>query len=93
MLVDRRAKGIMEGISALSPKALKTLERALDPEQETSRVSKESAEYVISMLEGKPTQKQEVEHSGGIDLGEDEEQELDDMLGHLDDNPEDEAEE
>ena len=83
MLVDRRAEGITDGISALSPAALSALRDAVDPDTDVDRVTKETAEYIVNRLEGKPTQKQEVEHSGGIELDDQDEEALDDMLGHL----------
>lgn len=85
MLVDRRAQGLEEGMNALSPQALGVLRRALDPQEETSRVEKEAAEFIVNHKLGRPTQKQEVEHSGGINLDDTDADEIDDMLGHLDD--------
>jgi len=83
MLVDRRASGLSEGMSALSPAALDVLRRALDPDQDVSRVEAESAQYLIDQLEGKATQKSEVDVQGGIDIGEDDQQALDETLSHL----------
>jgi hypothetical protein len=83
MLVDERKDGLSNGLSALTPSALDVLRRALDPQQQVSRVESETAQYLINQLEGKPTQKQELEHSGGIDLGEDDEEAIDDALSHL----------
>lgn len=85
MLVDRRAQGLEEGMHALSPQALGVLRRALDPEEETSRVEKEAAEFIVNHRLGRPTQKKEVEHSGGINLDDTDADEIDEMLGHLDD--------
>lgn len=85
-LVDRQRAGLEEGINALSNDALDVLRRALDPAQEVSRVEKESAEYLLNRAAGKPTQKQEVDVQGGISLDETDEQELDAMLGHLDED-------
>lgn len=85
MLVDRRASGLSEGMSALSPAALDVLRRALDPDEEVNRVEAESAQYLLNQLEGKPTQKSEVDVQGGIDIGEDAQEELDEKLSHLGD--------
>jgi len=84
-LVDRRAQGLEEGVNALSHNALDVLRRALDPESEVSRVEKEAAEYLLNRVGGKPTQKKEVDVQGGISLDETDEEELDQMLGHLGD--------
>jgi len=83
MLVDRRASGLSEGMSALSPAALDVLRRALDPNSNVSRVEAESAQYLIDQLEGKATQKSEVDVQGGIDIGEDDQEALDEALSHL----------
>jgi predicted RecB family nuclease len=83
-LVDRRAEGLTKGMSALSANALQVLRRALDPDENVSRVEKEAAEYIIDQIEGKPTRKQQVEHSGGIDLDESDADAIDDALSHLD---------
>lgn len=83
-LVDRRAQGLEEGVNALSHDALDVLRRALDPDQEVSRVEKESAEYLLNRAAGRPTQKKEVDVQGGISLDDTDEEELDQMLGHLD---------
>jgi len=85
MLVDRRASGLSEGMSALSPAALDVLRRALDPNSDVSRVEAESAQYLIDQLEGKATQKSEVDVQGGIDIGEDDQEALDEALSHLGD--------
>jgi molybdenum-dependent DNA-binding transcriptional regulator ModE len=85
MLVDRRAGGISEGMSALSPQAIEVLRRALDPDRDVSRVEAESAQYLLNQLEGKPTQKSEVEVEGGIDVSESDRDALDDALSHLGD--------
>jgi hypothetical protein len=83
MLIDRRKSGISEGMSALSPAALDVLRRALDPQREVSRVEAESAQYLLNQLEGKPTQKSEVEVDGGIDVSESDKAALDEALSHL----------
>jgi hypothetical protein len=44
------------------------MKEALEGERELSRVEMEVAQYVIDQVQGKPTQKQEVEHSGGLDI-------------------------
>ncbi|AFH22437.1 hypothetical protein OSG_eHP25_00080 [environmental Halophage eHP-25] len=83
-LVDKRTDGISEGLSGLSNQAIQTLRRAMDPQAETSRVSKEAAEFIINHLQGRPTQKNQLEVSGGLEFSEDE---VD--LSHLSGNDED----
>jgi len=85
-LVDRRAQGLEEGVNALSHDALDVLRRALNPDEEVSRVEKESAEYLLNRAAGRPTQKKEVDVQGGISLDDTDEEELDSMLGHLDED-------
>jgi len=91
MLVDRRAQGLEEGLGALSNEALGVLRRALDPRRETSRVEKEAAEFIVNHRLGRPTQKSEVEVSGGIDLDDTDGEKLDELLGHLDEDGEGEG--
>lgn len=68
LLVDQRAQGIVHGLSALSPAALDALRRALDPNEDIDRETREAAEFVVNHAVGKPTQRQEVEHSTpGVD--------------------------
>ncbi|AUO78947.1 hypothetical protein FGG70_gp01 [Salinibacter phage M1EM-1] len=74
-----------QGMSALSPAAIDVLRRALDADEDVSRVEAESAQYLIDQLEGKATRKQEVEHSGGIDVSDQEGAEIDELLSHLGD--------
>lgn len=88
LLLDRRKDGIEKGIGALSPHAVEVLRKALTDEEEISRVQKESATYVIDRINGAPTQKQEIETQGGIQLDQTDEAELDKMLGHLDEDEE-----
>jgi hypothetical protein len=82
-LLDQRTQGIRQGMSALSPAAIDVLRRALDADEDVSRVEAESAQYLIDQLEGKATRKQEVEHSGGIDVSDQEGAEIDELLSHL----------
>lgn len=84
LLLDKRKNGLEEGIAALSPQAIDVLRRALNPDAEVSRVEAESAQYVVNRLEGKPTQKKEVEMDGGIDLDASDEEALEDALSHFD---------
>ncbi|AUO78924.1 hypothetical protein FGG70_gp31 [Salinibacter phage M1EM-1] len=84
-LLDQRTQGIRQGMSALSPAAIDVLRRALDADEDVSRVEAESAQYLIDQLEGKATRKQEVEHSGGIDVSDQEGAEIDELLSHLGD--------
>lgn len=83
-LVDERKDGLSNGLSALTPSALDVLRRALDPDEDVSRVESETAQYLVNQLEGKPTQKQIQEHQGGIDLDPGDEDAIDDALSHLD---------
>jgi hypothetical protein len=86
LLLDKRMDGMERGLSALSPAAIDALERALDPDADTSREEAKTARYLVNALRGKPTQRQEVDlDTGGIDLDEKAEDELDEMLAHLGD--------
>jgi len=89
LLLDKRKDGLEEGIAALSPQAVDVLRRALDPESEVSRVEAESAQYIVNRLEGKPTQKKEVEMDGGIELDTSDEEALEDALSHFDEEEDD----
>jgi hypothetical protein len=80
-LVEKRTEAISEGLKSLSKDAIDTLKDGLEGKTELSRVEMETAQYVLNKVDGKPTQKQEVEHSGGIDLDPDD---LDEALDHLD---------
>ena len=85
LLIEKQAEGIERGLSALSPAAISALERALDPDYETSRPEAKTARYLVNALRGKPTQRQEVAlDQGGIDVPDSEAQELDSLLSHLD---------
>jgi len=84
MLLDRRKDGIEQGIGALSPDAINILRKAVATEEEITRVEKESATYILDRIAGKPTQKQTIQHEGGIDVPDSEAQELDSLLSHLD---------
>jgi len=89
-LVKERREGLSQGIQALSKGAVQILRQALDPNKEISRVEKEAASYIIDRIKGKPTRKQEVQHSGGIDFDPEDEEKLDEMLGHLDSDDDEE---
>ena len=67
-LIDQRKDGIVDGLKSLSNEAVDAMKEALEGERELSRVEMEVAQYVIDQVQGKPTQKQEVEHSGGLDI-------------------------
>jgi len=84
LLLERRTRALEEGIAALSQEAIEALRRALDPDTEVARVEAESAQYVVDRLRGKPTQKQEIETNGGIDLDASDEEALEDALSHFD---------
>jgi transposase len=85
LLLEQQTRGLERGLSALSPAAIRALERALDPDEETSRPEAKTARYLVNALRGKPTQRQEISHEeGGIPLDNKDERELNDLLGHLD---------
>jgi hypothetical protein len=87
LLLEKQVEGIERGLSGLSPAAINALERALDPDCETSRPEAKTARYLVNALRGKPKQRQHITHeTGGIDVEESDRQELDAMLDHLDDS-------
>lgn len=93
MLLDRRKEGVEKGIGALSPDAINILRKAVQQDEEITRVEKEAATYIIDRIAGKPTQRQEIEHeTGGIEVSESDKREIDDMLSHLDDSDADRSE-
>lgn len=79
-LVNKRKDAIVDGLGSLSGAALKTLRKGLEDSEEITRVQMEMAKYVLNQIEGKPTRKQQIEHSGGIDVGEDD---INNALDHL----------
>ena len=82
-LIDQRKDGIMNRIASLSDEALSVLRQSLQDEDQDDRVQSEDARYIINHLQGKPTQKQEVEHSGGIDLDSDDMEAVDKMVENI----------
>ena len=83
MLVEKRTEAISEGLKSLSKDAIETLKDGLEGKTDLSRVEMETAQYVIDQVEGKPTQKQEVEHSGGIDLDAEDMDAVEDMVENI----------
>ena len=87
LLLEQQTRGLERGLSALSPAAIRALQRALDPDKETSRPEAKTARYLVNALRGKPTQRQEITHEkGGIDVDDKAERELGAMLDHLDED-------
>jgi hypothetical protein len=58
---------IKQGLASMSHKAIVQLERLLESEDPKTQLK--AVQEVLNRLKGKPIQRQEVEHSGGVDVG------------------------
>lgn len=84
-LNDKAIEAIEAGRDAQSQLAVEVFRTILEDDDIDDRVRFEAAKYIQDQQTGKPTRKQEVEHSGGIELDPDDEDAIDDALSHFDD--------
>lgn len=80
---DHRKDAMKEGLQDAATRAVQRLKGILDEEEEDLRAVMKAIRLSIEQEVGKATQKQEIQHSGGIDLGEDDEEELDNLVANL----------
>lgn len=83
-LVDKQKDEIAYALQKLEHKGIRELERLLD-EGDDERTRLEAIRTVLNRNRGKPTRKTEVDVDGGIDINPDDEDAIDDALGHLGD--------
>jgi hypothetical protein len=82
-LVDHRRDAIQEALTDAATRAAYRLQELLTDEDTDDRSAVQAARLVIEQEMGKATQRQEIEHSGGIDLDDNDADAIDDALSHL----------
>ena len=82
-MLDRKMEATEEGYKSLDIAALKKLKAYFEGDIDLERVDLEAIQWVHNVNHGRPMQKQEVEHSGGIDLDEGDMEAAEQMVQNL----------
>jgi len=82
-MLDKQKDQIAYALQKLEYKGIRELERLLDDGRD-ERTVLEAVRTIFNRNRGKPTQKQQVEHSGGIEFDPNDEEQVEDLFKNLD---------